>query len=108
MATAKTTKEPQAATGATNAPAAVGTKVRNDRWVYIPESERTDDQKKMKKLAPQAQTISNAVEAAKKGGVLREDLIKGLTGVLVTRQPVGRILSYYQKELQEKGFVRIS
>lgn len=60
------------------------------------------------KLPPQATVIINTIEAAGKGGITRGDLIKNLTGVLVTRQPVGRIVSYYQKEIQNCGAVTVS
>lgn len=55
------------------------------------------------KLAPQAMVILNGVRAAGKSGVKRSELIKNITGVLVTKQPVGRIISYYQKELVASG-----
>lgn len=61
-----------------------------------------------KKLPPQAQTIVNAVEAAGKKGIGRKDLNAALEGVLQTRQPVGRIVTYYQKLLQEVGAVTIT
>ncbi len=54
-----------------------------------------------KKLAPQAQVIVNAIEAAGKDGVKRSELIatlgNGVDGILKTRQPAGRILTYYTK-----------
>ena len=59
-----------------------------------------------KRIAPQAQCILNAIEAGDTGkGITRADLEKALTGVLVTRQPVGRIVSYYQKDLQSAGLI---
>jgi hypothetical protein len=60
------------------------------------------------KIPPQAMVIINAVEAAGKAGITRGDLVKNITGVLVTKQPVGRIVSYYQKLVQECGAVTIS
>lgn len=57
------------------------------------------------KIAPQAQQIANLVVAAGKNGITRDDLIKKMDGVVVTRQPQGRILSYYQKALIEGGFI---
>jgi hypothetical protein len=58
-----------------------------------------------KKLPPQAQQIANVIEAAGVAGIRRAELVKNLVGVLVTRQPEGRILSYYQKLLVETGAV---
>jgi hypothetical protein len=59
------------------------------------------------KIPPQAMVIINGVEAGGKDGISRENLIKGITGILVTKQPVGRIVSYYQKLIQECGAVTI-
>ena len=58
-----------------------------------------------KKLAPQAQGIVNLIQAAGKGGISRVDLVKNMEGVITTRQPLGRILSYYQQEIVAKGYV---
>jgi hypothetical protein len=60
------------------------------------------------KIPPQAQVILNTLEAAGKDGISRQDLVKSLTGVLVTRQPVGRIVSYYQKLIQSVGAAKVS
>ena len=61
-----------------------------------------------KKLAPQAQVIVNAIQAAGKGGITREKLVAGLKGVLVTRQPESRILSYYQSTIVDLGHVSLT
>jgi hypothetical protein len=70
-----------------------------------------------KKVAPQATVIINAVKAGTKGGkgITREKLIEALSQkgpdgnqILTTRQPVGRIVSYYQKLIQESGAVTIT
>lgn len=51
------------------------------------------------KLAPQAMVILNLIEAHP-NGISRKDLLDKLPAAgLVTRQPVGRILSYYQKAI---------
>lgn len=60
-----------------------------------------------KKLAPQAMVIINTVRAAGKEGISRKNLITNLKGVLVTRQPEGRIVTYYQKALKESGAIEI-
>lgn len=57
------------------------------------------------KVPPQAMVIINTLEAAGKDGLSRTELNKNLTGVLVTKQPVGRIVTYYQKLLVECGAV---
>lgn len=61
-----------------------------------------------KKLAPQAQNIVNLIQAAGENGITRENLLKQQVGVVVTRQPQSRILGYYQKEIQEKGYVTLT
>ena len=70
-----------------------------DRFVYLKESE--------KKLAPQAQGIVNILKEAGEAGMSREELTNAMKGVIVTRQPEGRILSYYQKSLVECGAIEI-
>lgn len=59
-----------------------------------------------KRIAPQANVIVQAIEAA--GEITRENLEKACTGVLVTRQPIGRIISYYQKDLQALGLITVT
>jgi hypothetical protein len=102
--------EPQVAAPAatTDAPAAVKTRTEvNSTFtrVYDPSGKPVPP---TSKLAPQAQCILNGVEAAGKDGITRENLVKALTGVLVTRQPVGRIISYYQKTLVASGAVTMA
>lgn len=58
------------------------------------------------KLAPQARVIVNML-ADHKNGLTREDLAKALEGKLQTRQPIGRIVTYYQKTLVERGYITI-
>lgn len=60
-----------------------------------------------KKIAPQAQNIANLVAAAGTKGISRKELVEKMKGVVVTRQPESRILSYYQKLLVENGFVTV-
>lgn len=66
------------------------------------------DPQPTEKIAPQALTIANTVVAAGKNGLTRGALIENLKGVLTTRQPEGRILSYYQKLLVDGGFITIT
>lgn len=58
-----------------------------------------------RRIAPQLLAIANTIEAAGEAGISRKDLVEKLSvpGVLTTRQPVGRILSYYQKDLVNFG-----
>lgn len=61
-----------------------------------------------KKLAPQAQQIVAIVESHKKAGVTREALVKEMEGVVQTKQPLSRILGYYQKALIETGYLALT
>jgi hypothetical protein len=56
------------------------------------------------KLSPQAKQIMAALEG---GSLTRPKLIEKLKTTVTTRQPVERILAYYQKSLIEGGLVRI-
>lgn len=78
----------------------------NDRFVRVFVDGKPKDPSK--KVAPQAQVIINTIEAAGPGGVTREELVKNLTGVLVTQQPPSRILSYYQKLIVQVGAVEMT
>lgn len=61
------------------------------------------------KLAPQAMVIVNTIEAAGPKGISRKELCEKLPAAgLVTRQPVGRIVSYYQKPILEAGCVTLT
>jgi len=61
-----------------------------------------------KKLAPQAAQIVAIVESHKKAGVTRESLIAEMQGAVQTKQPLSRILGYYQKALVEGGYVTLT
>jgi hypothetical protein len=58
------------------------------------------------KLAPQARVIINMM-SQHPDGLSRAELVTAVTGKLNTRQPEGRILTYYQKSLVERGYIRI-
>ena len=60
------------------------------------------------KLAPQAQAIVNIVKEAGKKGIVRSELLKAMEEVVTTRQPIQRILAYYQKKIQEVGAVEMT
>lgn len=89
--------------------AAAEERAKNDRFVRVMT---TKDGKQVgvdanngKKLAPQAQQIVNIIEAAGAKGLTRDEIIAKMKGVVKTRQPESRILSYYQKTIQENGMV---
>jgi hypothetical protein len=76
---------------------------KGDKFIHLGEVKEGT-----KKLPPQAQVIVNTIAAAGKDGLTREALCKNLEGgVLTTRQPVGRIVSYYQKLIVETGHVKM-
>lgn len=58
-----------------------------------------------KALAPQAQAIVNIIQSHKAKGIRREDLVKEMEGVVTTKQPLTRILSYYQSALITSGYI---
>lgn len=68
--------------------------------------EAVADQPSDKKLPPQAQAIVNILIAS--GPTKRSDLTKSMEAVVTTRQPMGRILTYYQKRLEQEGYVTIT
>ena len=70
-----------------------------DKFVYVKEPE--------KKFAPQAMGILEILKKAGKKGLSRVELVKAMDGVITSRQPLGRILSYYQKALAESGCVEL-
>lgn len=59
------------------------------------------------KLAPQAQGIVNILREAGEEGLTRAQLAEAMKGIINTKQPESRILSYYQKKLMESGAVVI-
>lgn len=75
---------------------------RLDKFVYVGNVKEG-----AKRLPPQAETIVNAVKASGKPGIARQDLVAALKGILQTRQPEGRIVSYYQKLMVARGDIRI-
>lgn len=106
----KTTKAPKTTAQITGqsdnlakARAARDAAAQTDKFVYAGQVKEGT-----KKLAPQAQVIVNAIQAAGKGGITRSQLVENLNGILTTRQPIGRIVSYYQKALVETGYVAMT
>ena len=57
------------------------------------------------KLATQARVIVEAVHEV--GAMPREQLLDVLKDRVKTRQPIERILGYYQKTLETKGFIEV-
>lgn len=78
-----------------------------ERFKFVPEGKRTKEQLALKKLPPQATCIVQVIEKAGAKGLLRAELVNNLKGVLTTKQPEGRILSYYQKDLVDAGYVTL-
>ena len=58
---------------------------------------------------PQVKVIANLLETALPGGMTRKELVEKLPiAGLITRQPVGRIVSYYQKSGVDNGIWAIT
>lgn len=90
---------------AAKARAAREARASNDVFKFVKQPGEGD-----KKLPKQAQGIVNILEAASeegRDGMSRTDLCEAMTQVIETRQPIGRILTYYQKPLVEGGYVEI-
>lgn len=60
-----------------------------------------------KPIAPQANVIVETIKAAGDEGLKRDALVANLKGVLKTRQPEERILTYYQASLIDAGIIKI-
>jgi hypothetical protein len=56
-----------------------------------------------KRVAPQLQVIADVLAVCGEAGTTRADLVTALEGKLTTRQPISRIVSYYQKDLVNFG-----
>ena len=55
------------------------------------------------KLTPQARQMVDLIVGAGEGGIEKGELVKQLTPIVKTRQPVERIVAFYQQTLGEKG-----
>lgn len=71
---------------------------QGDRFTFVAD---------LAKGAPQAKGIVNILKAAGPKGMTRTELTAAMKGVITTRQPEGRILSYYQKDLMAAGAITI-
>lgn len=90
---------PPVAAPAVGAMAAERSRVaQGDRFTFVAD---------LAKGAPQAKGIVNILKAAGPKGMTRTELTAAMKGVITTRQPEGRILSYYQKDLMEAGAITI-
>lgn len=64
------------------------------------------------KLAPQARIILGHIENAKTAGITREALVEKLdadvkSGKLETRQETSKLVGFYQKPMEEAGYITI-
>lgn len=106
---AKKTKEVQPTVDGTAPAPAAPPKGDNDRFTRVfadgKGAPALNADGTAKRIAPQLQAIANTLEAVGESGCTRKELVELLSkpGVLTTRQPVGRILSYYQKDLVNFG-----
>lgn len=100
-AAAAATTTPPAANAASTAPATPAAPKTVDTFTFVKNVAEGE------KLAPQARVIVNVLSDHKEG-LTREALSKALDGKLVTRQPIGRIVTYYQKMLVERGYITIT
>lgn len=71
---------------------------QGDRFTFVAD---------LAKGAPQAKGIVNILKAAGPKGMTRTELTAAMKGVITTKQPEGRILSYYQKDLMAAGAITI-
>jgi hypothetical protein len=101
-----TTVTPPAAPDKAAEKAAKEEKAAKDRFIRVMKDGKGVDSNG-KKLPPQAQGICNILEAAGDKGLTREELVAKMKGVIQTRQPEGRILSYYQKAIVARGMVKL-
>jgi hypothetical protein len=94
------------AAGAAKAREAKDAAAAKDVFTYVGEPKE--------KVAPQAMVIIATIKAAGKKGINRDELVQALSQqvdgkpVLVTKQPVSRILSYYQKLIVNVGAVEVA
>jgi len=78
-------------------------RLANDKFGFIGESMKDG---KTFKLAPQAQAIVDIIKNAEEP-LTRKELVEAMGSKVTTRQPMGRILTYYQKQLVQVGAIEI-
>ena len=98
--TAKTETETTPAEGAENAAAPKAAKPKLNVVIAPGRPLAGED-----KLATQARVIVETVHEL--GAKTRDELVNALKDRVKTRQPVERILGYYQKTLETKGFIKV-
>lgn len=57
------------------------------------------------KLPPQERVIVALIQEAGKAGISRKDLIAAMDGKVTTRQPLERILGYYQNDMVARELI---
>jgi hypothetical protein len=109
MATKKTSKVEKAEAPEAGAEATTKTKTpkgpktrKVHHYVSLREAGADD------KLPKQAQVLSETLAAAGKKGFTKDEFVAALEGKLETRQPIERIIAYYQKKLETMGLVKVS
>lgn len=106
MATKSTAKAPAAAAAAGAAPAAAAPAAAPAKPKTVDTFTFIKNVPEGGKLAPQARVIVNVLQ--EKTSLTRDALNVALEGKLQTRQPIGRIVTYYQKTLVEAGYISIT
>lgn len=114
MATPKATKATKATDAKSTAPAAPAAAstpapksdkaaremtAKGDVFKYVKDAD---------KGAPQLKAIVNILKAVGPDGLKRSELTEKMVGVVVTRQPQGRILSYYQSKMVDSGYITVT
>lgn len=59
------------------------------------------------KLPPQERIIVELIQGSGKDGISRADLLKLMEGKVTTRQPLERILGYYQNDMVNRELVTV-
>ena len=59
------------------------------------------------KLPKQMKVLYDVLAGAGKGGLSKEDWVKELKGKIETRQPIERIIGYYQSRMESAGMIVI-
>ncbi len=60
-----------------------------------------------KKLPQQCAQILGLIKDAGEEGILKADLLSKMTPIIVTKQPIERILGFYQPRLVKEGYVEV-
>ena len=60
------------------------------------------------KLPKQMKVLFDVLANAGKKGLTRDEWAKQLEGVIETRQPITRIIGYYQSQMESRGMITIT